>query len=159
MSNAIETPAPAPCPRCKGRGYITEDPMPDCPGVGYEEHECPTCEGSGKAMTPDDVGARLGYEPFDEYARKHGGLGARGSGRTTRMLCRAVAAAGAGERVRIIGHDRAYTESLIALARRMAVACGIEQALILSVGHRPEHADVGVELGKAPTMFRDHYAA
>lgn len=40
------TAQPTPCPACHGRGYVTEDPLPECPGVDYEEHECRKCEGS-----------------------------------------------------------------------------------------------------------------
>lgn len=43
----------SPCPACRGRGYVTEDPMPDCPSVTYvgTESECSKCEGTGEVAT------------------------------------------------------------------------------------------------------------
>lgn len=39
-----------PCPFCHGRGTVSEDPMPGCPGFGYEEHGCQRCGGSGEEV-------------------------------------------------------------------------------------------------------------
>lgn len=37
------------CIRCHGLDYLTEDPLPNCPAFGgYEETECPECEGTGE---------------------------------------------------------------------------------------------------------------
>lgn len=46
--------APTPCPRCNGRGYLTDDPCPDCPAVPgtYDTHECQACEGLGEEIEP-----------------------------------------------------------------------------------------------------------
>ncbi|WP_437958580.1 hypothetical protein WME76_02220 [Sorangium sp. So ce119] len=66
-------------------------------------------------MTPDEVRIAAGLIPFDDYARAASAAMAqrfpgvkpwRGTGRTTRMLCEALAAASEGRRVHVVAGRR-----------------------------------------------------
>lgn len=53
LERELARPSPTPCPACHGRGYVTEDPAPECPSVAYlgTESECSKCEGTGEVAT------------------------------------------------------------------------------------------------------------
>ncbi len=53
-----------------------------------------------------------------------------GSGRTTRMLCKALAVVASGQHVLILGYSFSYTMDLVRKARQMAHECGIDGGLV-----------------------------
>lgn len=116
-------------------------------------------------MKVDEVCAALGLEPFDEFAKarmdewksgdKERELGKkefrrflmerRGTGRTLRMICEALADVSEGHVVHIYGHNQTYTRELVHRARAYASQLGLDAGKILL---RP----VG-----AQRVYRDHY--
>ncbi|WP_437647843.1 hypothetical protein [Sorangium sp. So ce362] len=98
-------------------------------------------------MTPDEVRAAAGLIPFDVYARaaaestarRHPGADPkRGTGRTTRMLCDALAAASEGRQVHIVA-GRRWAEvrraQLERQARGLALVAGIPFERVRVVRH------------------------
>lgn len=114
-------------------------------------------------VTAEDIARRLGLQPLATY---------RHSGRTTRMLCHALATVASGQHVLILGHSTTYTLDLVRNARRMAHACGLDGGLI-SAARQPrplartqEEQDyqwrMDNVLGRDPStprdpLFIDHY--
>lgn len=105
-------------------------------------------------LTVDQVRERLGFMPFDEYAakiraeyypaiRKNMPEDAyreiveegRRTGRTTRAICEAIAAASAGKTVTIVGGADAHARrTLRDAARGHAERCGVDPSLISIAG-------------------------
>ena len=124
--------------------------------------------------TEDMVRAHCGFKPWGTFVKEHCKALAhyadqlnngdrveefllRGCGRTKRMLFKAVAAAGNGHRVAIVGHDHNYERDLVMQAREMAKQCGIDEGLI---GFRPAGpGDAGGRTQKGPPahVYLDHH--
>lgn len=102
------------------------------------------CKHAAK-LTFDQARDRLGFMPFDEFARRH--RDKRGSGRTTKMLVEAVVAS-QNETVAIRAYSPRYTDDLVARARQMAVMLNLDPKRI-EVATAPR--------GIAATVFLDHY--
>lgn len=111
-------------------------------------------------LTADDVRKALGLVPFEGFARKQDQsmeranealnetlaveLGPRRTGRSTRMLCSALAAASSGRRVSIAAKPLPAEAALKEKAREWAEQIGLNPELI--VGH----------LATAEIEFFDH---
>lgn len=101
-------------------------------------------------VTADEIAEALGLVPFMEWGlspelrqwreRERAERGtvdfARGTGRTTRMLCSALAQMSVGEAVYISGHSPAYTRQLVYTARAYAHRIGIDPGLATALPRR-----------------------
>ncbi|WP_438041430.1 hypothetical protein [Sorangium sp. So ce128] len=103
-------------------------------------------------MTPDEVRAAAGLIPFADHA---GVGGRRGTGRTTRVLCEALAAASEGRRVHVVaarGERRVHLERQ---ARDLARKAGLslEKVRILA----PQEPHKLLSLPREDLVLHDHY--
>ena len=103
-------------------------------------------------LTIEDVAARLGLQPLATY---------RHSGRTTTMLCNALATVASGKHVLILGHSSHYTMDLVRNARRMAHTCGLDGGLISAARQdavtNPLYSRGHSEDDVGDPLFVDHY--
>jgi hypothetical protein len=101
-------------------------------------------------MTRDEVASACGLESPSQYIER------TGKGRSTAMLCDAVAAASLGQRVFILAYRERYAQQLTAAARRMATVCGIQKAMFCPEAFEWER-DGGLRGLSDPVVMRDHY--
>jgi hypothetical protein len=100
-------------------------------------------------ITAEEVAHRLGLLPWAEFE-------ATGrTCRTTKMLCRAIAASADGRHVLIAGHDAKYTDTLVTKARWMANAAGVEG--VISAYKNQKVDDPGLDEPRPGPDFIDHY--
>lgn len=119
-------------------------------------------------MTEAQVMARLGLKPWAEVEEDARDLAdaaeertgqpvsaCRRSGRTWKMLVKAVVAASMGQRVAIHGHNPRYSQQLQGQARQWCETCGIDPTLIVDLDGRHVSHLAG---GPAPAVgYWDHY--
>lgn len=101
-------------------------------------------------MTRDDVAKACGLESPIAYIER------TGRGRTTAMLCDAVAVASEAKRVYILAHTQRYGSQLAQEAQRMARRCGANDATFEARSHDWdfEHGTRGL---RDYAICSDHY--